>query len=90
MCLKLGKSGSDSGAAGAGRVKPGGRHHNQDTPTSSAEAATDRREGVAGAERYQGPGQSAAGRALAASGSEQWAEAGGSRRKFWIYSHLKG
>jgi len=35
--------------------------------TSGAEAATERSEGVAGAERYQGPGQTAAGRALAAS-----------------------
>ena len=35
--------------------------------TSGAEAATERSEGVAGAERYQGPGQPAAGRALAAS-----------------------
>jgi len=34
-------------------------------------------EGVAGAERYQGPGQPAAGRALTASDSEQWAKAGG-------------
>ena len=50
------------------------RQHPHSTPqTSGAEAATDRREGVAGAERYQDPGQPAAGRALAASGSEQWA-----------------
>ena len=35
--------------------------------TSGAEAATERSEGVAGAERYQGPGQPAVGRALAAS-----------------------
>jgi len=41
--------------------------------SSGAEAATERSEGVAGAERYQGPNQLTGGRALAASGSEQWA-----------------
>ena len=40
---------------------------------STAEAGTERSEGVAGAERYQGPGQPAADRDLAASGSEWWA-----------------
>ncbi|HNL87218.1 MAG TPA: hypothetical protein PKH71_08700, partial [Methanoregulaceae archaeon] len=40
--------------------------------TSGAEAATERSEGVAGEERYQGPGQPAEGRALAASKASSW------------------